>query len=355
MKAIGYLKSLPIDQSGSLVDIEIETPEATGRDLLVKVAAISVNPVDTKVRMRAEGADGQHKILGWDAVGEVMAVGDQTELFRVGDQVWYAGDITRSGSNAEFQLVDERIVGSKPKSLSNEEAAAMPLTAITAYELLFARLDFIPNQTHQDAELELELEIESGMPKPSILIMGAAGGVGSILTQLAKQLTTATVIGTASRPESQQWVRDLGADHVINHHKPLVEQLNALGIDSVTHVISLNHTEQHYDQLVAALAPQGKLALIDDPVNGLDVTALKVKSLSLHWELMFSRSMFNTWDMQKQHDLLNHVSQLIDDGVIKTTLGENYGKINAENLKRAHAHIETNQAVGKVVLEGFES
>ena len=343
MKAIGYLKSLPIDQADSLVDIEIETPEATGRDLLVKVAAISVNPVDTKVRMRAEGVDGQYKILGWDAVGEVVAVGDQTDLFRVGDQVWYAGDITRSGSNAEFQLVDERIVGSKPKSLSNEEAAAMPLTAITAYELLFARLDFTPNQPDDEA----------GKPKPSILIMGAAGGVGSILTQLAKQLTNATIIGTASRPESQQWVRDLGADHVINHHKPLVEQLNELGIESVTHVISLTHTEQHYDQLVAALAPQGKLALIDDPENGLDATKLKVKAISLHWELMFTRSMFNTWDMQKQHDLLNHVSQLIDDGVIKTTMGENYGKINAENLKRAHAHIETNQAVGKVVLEGF--
>lgn len=343
MKAIGYLKSLAIEQADSLVDIEIETPEATGRDLLVKVAAISVNPVDTKIRMRAEGADGQHKILGWDAVGEVVAVGEETELFKVGDQVWYAGDITRSGSNAEFQLVDERIVGSKPKSLSNEEAAAMPLTAITAYELLFARLGFTPNQ----------VDDEPGKPKPSILIMGAAGGVGSILTQLAKQLTNATVIGTASRPESQQWVKDLGADHVINHHKPLVEQLNELGIESVSHVISLTHTDQHYDQLVAALAPQGKLALIDDPAGGLDVMALKVKSLSLHWELMFSRSMFNTWDMQKQHDLLNHVSQLIDEGVLKTTLGENYGTINAENLKKAHAHIETNQAVGKIVLEGF--
>lgn len=345
MKAIGYLKSLPIDQADSLTDIEIDKPIASGRDLLVKIAAISVNPVDTKVRMRAEGADGQHKILGWDAVGEVVAVGDQTELFNVGDKVWYAGSITRSGSNAEYQLVDERIVGSKPKSLSNEQAAAMPLTAITAYELLFARLDFTPNQT--DADLEV------GQPKPSILIVGAAGGVGSILTQLAKQLTNATVIGTASRPSSEQWVRDLGADHVINHHKPMLEQLNTLGIDNVTHVISLTHTEQHYDQLVAALTPQGKLALIDDPINGLDVTALKVKSLSLHWELMFTRSMANTWDMQKQHDMLNHVSSLIDEGLIKTTLGENYGKINADNLKRAHAHLETNSAVGKIVLEGF--
>jgi len=345
MKAIGYLKSLPVEQEDSLIDIEIPTPEATGRDILVKVAAISVNPVDTKVRMRAEPEGDQHKILGWDAVGEVVSVGSDAELFKVGDQVWYAGDITRSGSNSEFQLVDERIVGTKPKSLSNEEAAAMPLTAITAYELLFARLDFTPGQTDADSE--------AGSPKPSILIMGAAGGVGSILTQLAKQLTNASVIGTASRPESQQWVRDLGADHVINHHEPLLAQLNDLGIDNVTHVISLNHTEQHYPQLVEVLAPQGKLALIDDPENGLDVTALKVKSLSLHWELMFTRSMFNTWDMQKQHDLLNHVSQLIDEGVIKTTLGENYGTINAENLKRAHAHIETNQAVGKVVLEGF--
>lgn len=343
MKAIGYLKSLAIEQQDSLIDIEIPTPEATGRDLLVKVHAISVNPVDTKVRMRAEPEDGQHKILGWDAVGEVVAVGDQVELFNIGDQVWYAGDITRSGSNAEYQLVDERIVGSKPASLSNEEAAAMPLTAITAYELLFARLDFTPNQK----------DGEASKPKPSILIMGAAGGVGSILTQLAKQLTNAIIIGTASRPESQHWVQDLGADHVINHHLPLQQQLSDLGIDSVTHVISLTHTEQHYPQLVEVLAPQGKLALIDDPENGLDVTALKVKSLSLHWELMFTRSMFNTWDMQKQHDLLNHVSQLIDNGVIKTTLGENYGTINADNLKRAHAHIETNQAVGKVVLEGF--
>ena len=343
MKAIGYLTSLAIDEADSLVDIEIEAPKASGRDLLIKVSAVSVNPVDTKVRMRVEGVDGQHKILGWDAVGEVVAVGDETELFTVGDLVWYAGDITRSGSNAEFQLVDERIVGSKPKTLSDEAAAALPLTAITAYELLFDRLDFTPNQTSD----------ESGKPKPRILIVGAAGGVGSILTQLAKKLTDATVIGTASRPESQQWVKDLGADHVINHHQPMLEQLNACGIESVTHVISLTHTDQHFNQLITALSPQGKFALIDDPVGGLDITSLKVKSLSLHWELMFTRSMFNTWDMNKQHQLLNHVSQLIDDGVLKTTMGENYGSINADNLKRAHAHIESNKAIGKIVLSGF--
>lgn len=349
MKAIGYLQSLPIDQQDALMDIELPTPEASGRDLLVKVQAISVNPVDTKVRMRAAGENGQHKVLGWDAVGEVVAVGDQVQLFKAGDQVWYAGDITRPGSNAEYQLVDERIVGIKPQSLSNVEAAALPLTTITAWELLFDRLGFTPLLPADSAPAN---QI-SNSDDARILIMGAAGGVGSILTQLAKQLTNATVIGTASRPESQAWVKELGADYVINHHQPLVAQLKELGVDNVTHVISLTHTDQHYDQLVEALAPQGKLALIDDPATPLDIMKLKVKSLSLHWELMFTRSMFGTHDMQKQHDLLSHVSALIDKGLLKTTLGEHYGTINAENLKKAHAHIETNRAVGKVVLEGF--
>lgn len=351
MKAVGYLKSLPIDQPDALTDIDIPIPEATGRDLLAKVHAVSVNPVDTKVRIRAAGENGQHKILGWDAVGEVVAVGDQAELFNVGDQVWYAGDITRSGSNAEYQLVDERIVALKPQSLSNPEAAAMPLTAITAWELLFARLDFTPLLPEDDRKNAQQHT--AAAPKPALLIIGAAGGVGSILTQLAAQLTDATVIGTASRPESQNWVKDLGADHVINHHQPLQAQLNKLGIDNVSHVISLTHTDEHFDQLVEVLAPQGKLALIDDPATPLDIMKLKGKSLSLHWELMFTRSMFSTWDMQKQHELLTHVAELVDQGVIKTTFGEDYGTINATNLKRAHAHIETNQAVGKVVLEGF--
>ena len=348
MKAVGYLESKTIDQDDSLFDFDASMPEATDRDLLVKVKAISVNPVDTKVRMRAASEDGNPKILGWDAVGEIVAIGDQVELFKVGDQVWYAGDLTRPGSNAEFQLVDERIVGLKPESLSDIEAAAMPLTAITAWELLFARLDFTPTISEEESTNH-----EPNKPEPRILIMGAAGGVGSILTQLAKQLTNAVVIGTASRPESQAWVKGLGADHVINHHQPLLQQLNDAGIQSISHVISLTHTDQHFDQLVDALSPQGKLALIDDPVNGLDILKLKQKSISLHWEFMYTRSMFKTWDMQKQHDLLNALSKLVDQGRIKTTLGENYGVINAANLKRAHAHLETNAAVGKVVLEGF--
>ena len=336
MKAVGYLVPQVIDQVDSLVDINLPKPDAIGRDLLVKVQAISVNPVDTKIRAAVASDDGQYKVIGWDAVGEVVATGGDASLFKVGDFVWYAGDLTRSGSNAEYQLVDERIVGAKPTSLSNVEAAAMPLTAITAWELLFDRLCVAKDDV--DAR---------------ILIMGAAGGVGSILTQLAAKLTKATVIGTASRDKSAAWVKELGADYVINHHQPLLPQLTALGINEVTHVFSLTHTDQHFDQLVEVLAPQGKLGLIDDPADGLDIKKLKPKSLSLHWEFMYTRSMFQTKDMQKQHDLLNEISNLIDLGVIKTTFGENYGTINAENLKRAHAHIETNQAVGKVVLEGF--
>ncbi|GAA3936407.1 zinc-binding alcohol dehydrogenase family protein [Litoribacillus peritrichatus] len=344
MKAIGYLQPQAIENNDSLIDIELETPTPIGRDLLIKVQAVSVNPVDTKVRANSAPESG-YKILGWDAVGEVIAVGEHTELFNIGDKVWYAGDITRPGSNTEYQLVDERIVGKKPTSLSNTEAAAMPLTAITAWELLFDRLDFV-------AQTETA-KVQNTASEKRILIIGAAGGVGSILTQLATRLTDAFVIGTASRQQSQDWVKKLGADHVINHHQPLLPQLNDVGIDDVTHVISLTHTDQYFDQLVEVLTPQGKLALIDDPRDGLDIMKLKMKSISLHWEFMYTRSMYQTSDMIKQHELLNSIAKLIDEGRIQTTLGDHYGTINAENLKRAHAHIESNQTIGKVVLEGF--
>lgn len=341
MKAIGYQQSLEISNPDSLQDIEQPRPTPTGRDLLVQVNAISVNPVDTKVRMRMAPEEGQYKVLGWDAVGEVIEVGDQAENYKVGDQVYYAGDLTRPGTNSEYHLVDERLAGKRPTSISDAEAAALPLTTITAWELLFDRLGF--EQTPEAATDE----------NKRLLIIGASGGVGSILVQLAKQLTNAVVIGTASRPESQQWVKDLGADHVINHRNPVFEELKSIGIDSVTHVISLTHTDQHFDQIVEALAPQGKLALIDDPAEPLDIMKLKQKSISFHWEFMYTRSMFQTEDMEKQADLLNQVSELIDQGKIKTTLGANYGAINAENLKRAHADLETGTAIGKVVLEGF--
>jgi len=338
MKAIGYTHSLPITDAKSLQDVELPQPVASGHDLLVRIEAISVNPVDTKVRQRAEPEAGHYKVLGWDAVGVVEAVGDSVSLFKVGDRVWYAGDLTRQGSNAEYQLVDERIVGKAPSSLSSAQAAALPLTSITAWELLFDRLSFDLSQSYQGSQL---------------LIIGAAGGVGSILIQLAKQVKGLTVIGTASRPESEQWVKALGADYVINHRNPIHEELGKLGINEVSHVISLNQTDQHFDSIVEALKPQGKLALIDDPAEPLDIMQLKRKSLSLHWEFMYTRSMFTTDDMIEQHRLLNALADLIDQGVLKTTIGEHFGSINAENLKRAHAALETNTAIGKIILEGF--
>lgn len=317
-----------------LSEIGLPIPEATGHDLLVEVKAISVNPVDTKVRAGFSG--DTPRVLGWDAVGVVKAVGPQVTLFAPGDEVWYAGALGRPGSNSEFQLVDERIVALKPRTLDNASAAALPLTAITAWELLFDRLGVTRGGNEGD----------------TLLIVGAAGGVGSILTQLASKLTRMTVIGTASRPESQQWVRNAGAHHVIDHRQPLTQELARIGIPAVTHVASLNNTDEHYLELIAALAPQGKLALIDDP-ESLDARPLKLKSISLHWEFMFTRSMFETQDIIAQHKLLTEIATLIDQKVITTTLGEHYGAITAENLRKAHAQLETGRAVGKIVLEGF--
>lgn len=317
-----------------LSEIGLPIPEATGHDLLVEVKAISVNPVDTKVRAGFSG--DTPRVLGWDAVGVVKAVGPQVTLFAPGDEVWYAGALGRPGSNSEFQLVDERIVALKPRTLDNASAAALPLTAITAWELLFDRLGVTRGGNEGD----------------TLLIVGAAGGVGSILTQLSSKLTRMTVIGTASRPESQQWVRNAGAHHVIDHRQPLTQELARIGIPAVTHVASLNNTDEHYLELIAALAPQGKLALIDDP-ESLDARPLKLKSISLHWEFMFTRSMFETQDIIAQHKLLTEIATLIDQKVITTTLGEHYGAITAENLRKAHAQLETGRAVGKIVLEGF--
>ncbi|MBC2679615.1 MULTISPECIES: zinc-binding alcohol dehydrogenase family protein [Pseudomonas] len=331
MKAIAYTQN---GTASVLTDLQLPAPTPGPRDLLVQVQAISVNPVDTKVRSGA--AVTEPRVLGWDAVGVVQQVGDQVSLFKVGDSVFYAGAIDRPGSNSELHLVDERIVGHKPQSLDNAHAAALPLTSITAWELLFDRLG-VP---------------EGGGEGQSLLIIGAAGGVGSILTQLARKLTRLTVIGTASRDETRQWVTDLGAHHVIDHSKPLVAQLEAIGVGQVDHVASLTHTDTHFAQLIEALRPQGQLALIDDP-KSLDVMPMKRKALSLHWELMFTRSLFQTPDMIKQHELLERVAELIDSGVLRTTLGEHYGAINAANLIRAHELIESGKAKGKIVLEGF--
>lgn len=333
MKAIVYSQNgLPISDENALYDLDVAKPQPGARDLLVKISAIAVNPVDTKVRHGAP--TDKPRILGWDAVGVVEAVGSDVTLFQPGDEVFYAGDITRAGSYAEYGLVDERIAGVKPSSLDDADAAALPLTSLTAWELLFDRL---------------AIEAEDNA---ALLIIGAGGGVGSILTQLARKLTNLTVIGTASRPETAQWVRELGAHHVVNHQQPLAEQLAAIGHPQVRYVASLTHTDSYYTQLVDVLAPQGKLALIDDP-DTLDVVPLKRKAISLHWELMFTRSLFQTADMQRQHDILQRVSQLIDDQTLKTTAGEHHGQINAANLRKAHALIESGRARGKIVLSGF--
>ncbi|GLX90374.1 alcohol dehydrogenase [Pseudomonas fragi] len=337
MKAVAYYHSLPIQDPLALQDIELPEPVAGPRDLLVEVKAISVNPVDTKVRENVQPDAGTAKVLGWDVAGVVKAVGSDVSLFKVGDKVFYAGSIARAGANSERHVVDERIVGHMPKSLGFAEAAALPLTAITAWELLFERLAIAQGQTDL---------------QQSLLIVGAAGGVGSILTQLASQLTALKVIGSASRPDTQAWVRELGADVIVDHSQPLSAELKRQGIDAVTHVASLTQTDQHLDQLVEALAPQGKLALIDDP-KALDITKLKRKSLSLHWEFMYTRSLFQTQDMIEQHHLLNRVAELIDAGTLRTTVGEHFGAINASNLRRAHALLESGKAKGKIVLEGF--
>ena len=337
MRAVGYTKSLPIDDPQSLVDLDIAKPDATGRDLLVEVKAVSVNPVDTKIRQNRADPDGKPQVLGWDAAGVVVAVGPEVTKFAVGDAVFYAGAIDRPGTNAEYHLVDERIVGHKPQSLDWAQAAALPLTSITAWETLFDRLDVrkpVPGAAN------------------AILIIGGAGGVGSITIQLARKLTDLTIIATASRDETRGWVEELGAHHVIDHRRPLAAQVEALGLGAPGFVFSTTHTDEHIAEIGELLAPQGRLALIDDPKT-LDIVPLKQKSISVHWELMYTRSLFQTADMSEQGVLLDEVAELVDAGTIRTTLAENFGKIDAANLRRAHERIESHTAKGKIVLEGF--
>lgn len=334
MKAIGYYHSLPIDDESALMDMDLPIPNAMGHDILVAVKAIAVNPVDTKVRRGVQPEGDTPKVLGWDAAGIVTEVGSEVTLFKRGDEVWYAGDLTRPGTNSEFHLVDERIAAKKPSSLSFQEAAALPLTSLTAWELLFDRLQLQSNDTG------------------TLLITGAAGGVGSVLVQLARQLTQLTIIGTASRQESINWILNNGAHYVISHSSDMKAQLHALKIPEVDYVISLTHSDDHAKALIEVLKPQGKFALIDDPEH-LDIRWFKLKSISIHWEMMYTRSMFKTPDMIKQHEILNQMAQLVDEGKIKTTVAECMGSINAGNLKKAHALIESGSARGKIVLSEF--
>ena len=337
MRAIGYRTHGDIDAAESLVDIELPRPDPGPRDLLVEVRAISVNPVDTKVRRRASAEEGAWKVLGWDAAGVVVEVGADVSRFAPGDHVFYAGNLNRPGTNAEYHLVDARIVGRKPASLDFAQAAALPLTAITAWETLFDRLD-----------------IRKAVPgaAPAVLVIGGAGGVGSIAIQLVRQLTDLTVVATASRPETTAWVRDLGAHHVVDHAQPLAAGVAALGIGAPAFVFSTTATNRHLAAIADLIAPQGRWALIDDP-GVVDIAPFKRKSVSTHWEFMFTRPVFETADVDAQGALLDEVSRLVDDGVLKTTVGAHFGTINAENLRRAHALIERGAARGKIVLEGF--
>ena len=336
MRAVGFRHSLPIDQDEALIDIELDRPAPQGRDLLVEVKAVSVNPVDTKVRKRTDPKGGAPKVLGYDATGVVAAVGPDATLFKPGDAVWYAGSIVRPGTNSEFHLVDERIVGRKPKTLDFAAAAALPLTSITAWEVLFDRFGIA----------------RQGGEAKSLLIIGGAGGVGSIAIQLARTLTRLTVIASASRSETQSWCRELGAHHVIDHGKPMPEQVKAIGHRFVDYIFGVTELGEHFDAIAEMIAPQGRFGLIDDP-KSLDVAKLKGKSASLHWEAMFTRSTFQTADMEAQHLLLDEVADLVDSGTIRTTVQENLGRINAANLRRAHAMIESGRTRGKIVLEGF--
>ncbi len=340
MKAIGYRKPLPVADADSLIDTVVDTPVPTGRDLLVRIGAVSVNPVDVKLRGGVAPAEGALRVLGFDAAGTVEAVGPEATLFRPGDAVFYAGAIDRPGTNSEFHLVDERIVGPKPSSLGIAEAAALPLTAITAWEMLFDRLGLRRGREN------------GGEDGRALLIVGGAGGVGSIAIQLARRLTGVRVIATASRPETAAWVRELGAHDVIDHSGGIAEQIRALGLNGVEYVFSTNATDRHFPALADIIAPQGRIGLIDDPAS-IDVRLLKRKSVSLHWELMFTRSLFQTADVAAQHALLAEVSRLVDDGTLRTTLTEVLGRIDAATLRRAHALIETGQARGKIVLAGF--
>ncbi|WP_370232446.1 zinc-binding alcohol dehydrogenase family protein [Cognatishimia sp.] len=337
MKAIGYTATGPIDRPDALIDFETDTPVATGHDLLVEVQAISVNPVDTKIRQHRAPEGDTPAILGWDAVGKVVATGDDVTGFAAGDQVWYAGALTRPGTNSEFHLVDARIAGHAPKSISAPAAAALPLTTLTAYEMLFDRLN-----------------VSRAVPGAAnaALIIGGAGGVGSIAIQLLRALTDMTVIATASRPETQDWVRDLGAHHVIDHSQPLQDQIAALNIGAPGFVFSTNQSHSYATQIAELIAPQGRFGLIDDPQD-FDILPFKQKSISLHWEFMYTRSLFGTEDIARQSDILNEVAGLVDAGKIRSTTTEVLGTINAANLIRAHSLIETGTAKGKLVLEGF--
>ncbi|HEY7215462.1 MAG TPA: zinc-binding alcohol dehydrogenase family protein [Thermoanaerobaculia bacterium] len=338
MRAVGLYKYLPIDNPESLIDLEIPKPEPHGRDLLVRVKAVSVNPVDTKVRAPKEKVETEPKILGWDAAGVVEAVGEEVSLFAAGDEIYYAGSISRQGCDSEYHLVDERIAGRRPRNLSFEEAAAMPLTTLTAWEALFDRMGA--------ARAE-------GPRAESLLVIAGAGGVGSVAIQIAKQVAGLRVIATASRDETEAWCYELGADAVINHHEPLKRELQGIGAAEVDYILCAAGTEAYFPRLPDVLKPQGKVCFIVGAKEPVNINAFQSKSAAICWELMFTRPMYQTPDVQRQHDILDEAARLLEDGTLRHTMKEHCGPLNAENLRRAHAAIESGRMIGKLVLSGI--
>ena len=338
MKAIGLTRYLPIDDPESLQDIELPVPVATGSDLLVRIEAVSVNPVDTKLRSPKAQVEAQPRVLGFDAAGIVEAVGPAVTLFQPGDEVYYAGDITRSGSNAQYQLVEETLVGRKPATLDFARAAALPLTTITAWELLFERMPFRVDDEHNCRNL---------------LVIGGAGGVGSMAIQLGRHAGF-TVIATASRPQTQEWCRRLGANHVIDHRQPLAGQLAAFGFEQVDVVLNLADTDRYWGAIGEIIAPQGHVGLIVEPSGELRIgDPYKAKSVGIHWEMMFTRARFRTGDRIEQHRLLNRVASLVDAGELRSNHAQTLGPINAVNLREAHRRLESGSTIGKLVLAGW--
>jgi NADPH:quinone reductase len=344
MKAVGLYNYLPTQAENCFVDVELAAPVATGFDLLIEVKAMSVNPVDTKVRMPKEKTENPARVLGWDAAGIVKAVGENCQRFKVGDKVYYAGDLTRAGSNAQYQLVDERITGHMPASLTFEEAAALPLTTITAWEGLFNRLSLRSEATAEQA-------------KKSLLIIAGAGGVGSVATQIAKKVAgIGQVITTASRDETRAWCQEMGADLSIDHTQPLLPQLQQHGIDGVDYIFCCAPTEVYFEQMADVIKPQGAICTIVETTGdvSLPMNKLQGKSVSFCWEFMFTRSMYKTSDISEQHVLLNRVAELVDSGTLKTTLTEVIGPLSAINLIEAHRKLESGKTIGKVVLSEIE-
>lgn len=336
MRAVAYTKSLPIDDPGSLLDVRLPIPHPGPRDLLVKVEAVGVNPVDYKVRRNTDPA-GEPKVLGWDAAGTVLAVGEQVRLFKPGDEVYYAGALDRPGADSEFHVVDERLVGLKPATLSFTQAAALPLTALTAWEGLFEHLDLG----------------KGGVERAGVLLVtAAAGGVGSMVCQLARALTGLTVIGTASRPETVEFAGRMGADHVVDHHKPLPEQIFAIAPQGVDLVFSTSGTDTNLSAYAEVLRPFGRIVAVDD-FGELPIGLLKPKSIAFDWEFMFTRSLFQTSDQEVQHRILTRVARLVDVGAIASTLTQELSPINAANLRYVHRMLESGGAIGKTTLGGF--